>query len=107
MDLYIELQEKTELLDKAIDDLYVAGERYAANETAYRVRKAEIEYTLKSQGYAVSLISDICYRDETLADMLKNKILAESLVKVTQERINALKLRIKSIENQLTREYGR
>lgn len=107
MDLYVELQRKTEELDNAIDALFEAGEHYAMSETSYRVRKAEVEFTLKSQGYAVSLISDICYRDEELAGLLNEKILAESLVKVTQERINALKLRIKSIENQLTREYGR
>jgi hypothetical protein len=107
MDLYLEIQDKVKALDEAIEELESLAYRKAKSNQEYKVVKAQVSFTLKAQGYPVSLIADICYRDEELSDSLHEKDLAESLYEVCQEKINALKLNIRLLENQLAREYGR
>ena len=107
MDLYTELMEKTSELDIAIKEFRVSGRKYSECERAYRVAKAKASLTLKTQGYAVSLIGDIVYNNEEVANALFERDLSEVIYKSHQEEINSLKLQIRIIEGQLQREYGR
>ena len=107
MDLYIELQEKTEALDKAIDEMRVAGRKLAERERDYKVTLAKACLRLKTLNFAIGLIDKICYGEDDVADARFQRDIAETMYKATQEQINSLKLQIRIIESQLQREYGR
>ena len=106
-DLYIELQQKTEALDNAIADLRNYGIELAKKEKEYKITLAKTCLTMKSMNYAVGLIDKTCYGDEEVANARFQRDTAEVWYKACQEEINSLKLQIRLIENQLSREYGR
>lgn len=107
MDLFLELQEKQDELDKAIKDLREAGRNYAEADTAYRRMVAKETLRLKAKGMAVGLIEKVIFDDEQVLDALFQRDYTDTLVTASKEVVNALKLRIKTISEQLAREYGR
>ena len=107
MDLFLELQEKQDELDKAIKDLREAGRNYAEADTAYRRMVAKETLRLKAKGMAVGLIEKGIFDDEQVLDALFQRDYTDTLVTASKEVVNALKLRIKTISEQLAREYGR
>lgn len=107
MDLYTELQEKQDELNMAIKELRLAGQKSAKADTDYRVKVAQATLRLKAQGCAVGLIDKVIYDDDDVAEALFERNLSEVMYKASQEEVNALKLKIKTIDSQLTREYGR
>ena len=107
MDLWSELLEKQEELDKAIKDLREAGRNYAEADTAYRRMVAKETLRLKAKGMAVGLIEKVIFDDEQVLDALFQRDYTDTLVTASKEVVNALKLRIKTISEQLAREYGR
>lgn len=107
MDLWCELLEKQEELDKAIKDLREAGRNYAEADTAYRRMVAKETLRLKAKGMAVGLIEKVVFDDEQVLDALFQRDYTDTLVTASKEQINSLKLKIKTISEQLAREYGR
>lgn len=107
MDLYIDLQAKTEELDKAVKDLREFGKELAEKERDYKVTLAKACLILKAQNLAVGLIDKVCYGEDDVAEARFERDVAEVMYKACQEEINSLKLKIRLIENQLAREYGR
>ena len=107
MDLYLELQQKQEELDKAIKELRVAGQEYAEADATYRRLVAQEALRLKTMGMAVGLIDKVIYDNERVVEALFQRDLKDVLVTAAKESINALKVRIAIIREQLTREYGR
>ena len=107
MDLWSELLEKQEELDKAIKDLREAGRNYAEADTAYRRMVAKETLRLKAKGMAVGLIEKVVFDDEQVLDALFQRDYTDTLVTASKEQINSLKLKIKTISEQLAREYGR
>ena len=107
MDLFLELQEKQDELDKAIKDLREAGRNYAEADTTYRRMVAKETLRLKAKGMAVGLIEKVIFDDEQVLDALFQRDYTDTLVTASKEVVNALKLRIKTISEQLAREYGR
>ena len=107
MDLYLELEQKQDELTKAIKELRSAGSAYAEADTTYRRLVAQESLRLKAQGMAISLIDKAVFDSEQVADALFQKDITEVMIVACKEEINALKLRIKLISEQLAREYGR
>ena len=107
MDLFLELQQKQDELDKAIKDLREAGRSYAEADTVYRRMVAKETLRLKAKGMAVGLIEKVIFDDEQVLDALFQRDYTDTLVTASKEVVNALKLRIKTISEQLAREYGR
>ena len=107
MDLFIELQQKQEDLDKAIKELRKAGQEYAEADATYRRLVAQEALRLKTMGMAVGLIDKVIYDNEDVVKALFQRDLKDVLVTASKESINALKVRIAIIREQLAREYGR
>ena len=107
MDLFIELEQKQEELDKAIKELRKAGQEYAEADAAYRRLVAQEALRLKTMSMAVGLIDKVIYDNENVVEALFQRDLKDVLVTAAKESINALKVRIAIIREQLAREYGR
>lgn len=107
MDLLIELNEKRALLDKAIETLANNGYDLAAKERDYKIAINKKALELRAEDTPVTLINTIIYGYEDIAQLRFNRDTAQVKYNANNEYINTLKLQIKILENQLSREYGR
>ena len=105
LDLINELNNKSQYLDLQIKSLAINGKEYAKAYTEYRVALAKELVKLKDEGYAISLAGDIARGKPEIARLKFNEISKEALYRANLESINATKLQIKIIENQIEREW--
>jgi len=102
--LYIELQQKREELNLAIEKAKERGQEMALAEKEYRVALAKEILIKRSDKVPVTIISDICRGKENIAELKFNRDTAEILYKSANERIQATKLELRIIENQMEAE---
>src|SRR5699024_3046950 len=102
--LYIELQEKREELNKAIEKAKERGQKMALAEKEYRKGLAKEILIQRDKKVPVTIISDICRGKENIAELKFNRDTAEILYKSANERIQATKLELRIIENQMEAE---
>lgn len=105
MDLLQELQYKTKMLDTSIKQLRKTGSEYAKAYTDYRVALATELIKLKNEGYAITLAGDIARGKPEIAKLKFEEISKEAIYKANLESINAIKLEIKIIQEQISREW--
>lgn len=106
MDLYNTLNSLLEDLQTSVKSLRTTATEYAEAYKNYRVLLAKKLTQLKAEGMAITLASDIARGDEEIATAKMVEIKKEAIYKANMESINAIKLQIKVIENQITRELG-
>lgn len=106
MELQIELNDKLRDLDIAIKSLRRTGSDYAKAYTDYRVALAQELLKLKNEGYAITLAGDIARGKTEIAKLKFREISTEAIYKANQESINAIKLHIKVIQEQMNKEIG-
>lgn len=101
-----EINNKSQQLDIQIKTLAHNGSEYAKAYTSYRVALAKELVKLKDEGYAITLAGDIARGKPEIARLKFNEISKEAIYKANLESINATKLQIKILENQVEREWG-
>ena len=106
MELELKINKLSELLDKAIKELKNTGKDYAEAYTSYRIALAKELLKLKDEGMAITLAGDIARGKPEIARLKFNEISKEAIYKANLESINATKLRIKIIEEQIQRDYS-
>lgn len=106
MDLYNELNVKTQQLEASIKSLRVNGTEYAKAERDYKILLRQECLRLRDEGMAIGMIDKTCFGIPSVAEARFKRDVAESIYKANQEAINSIKLQLRLIENQLQREYG-
>lgn len=104
-DLYMELQGKVSMLDKALQQLGARGRTYAKSEQDYRIALAEKILIEREKGTPVTIISDICRGDRKIAGLKFDRDVAETVYKAAMEACNVYKIQVRVLENQIDREY--
>lgn len=104
-DLINEVKREMDTLSAACVELRKRGENKAKTEREYRVALAEKILTERTNGTPVTIISDICRGDRQIAKLKYERDIADTLYDTCIEGINATKLRLKIMENQIDREY--
>lgn len=105
-DLYNNLQSKIRDLEISVKMLRTTGREYAEAYTSYRVELAKELLRLKDDGMAVTLAYDIARGKPSIAKLKLEELTKEAIYKANQESINSLKLQIKIIESQISREWS-
>lgn len=105
-DLYQEMQQKIKELDVSVKSLRKTGTAYAEAEKAYKIELSKEALKLRDQGMAVTMIPLVIYGKEQIAQLRFQRDVAETIYNANQESINAIKLQIRIIENQISREVG-
>lgn len=103
-DLVNELQA---LQKKLADDIRLMakyGKEWAEKERDFKVAKAAEAMKLRDSGMSVSLIDKVL--DGNVSQSKFDRDFAEVMYKTAQENINATKLRIRTIDNQIGREWS-
>lgn len=106
MELYTELQSKTQQLDKSIKQLRTSGTEYARAEREYKVLLRQECLKLRDDGMAIGMIDKTCYGIPSVAEARFKRDVAEAVYKANLEAINSIKLQMRLIESQLQREWG-
>jgi len=102
-----EIRDCMARLDGELDDLRKAGCQYAKNEREYRIALRSLILTERAQNNTpVSIVGDVCRGREDIADMKCMRDCSEALYKAAQEAINVEKLRIRVLNDQLSREWA-
>lgn len=106
MDILQELNNKKNLLDKALSEYKGRGVEYANAYKNYRVAVAKELLRLRDDGMPVTIAYDIARGNEEVAELKRQEIITESLYKSCQEAINSYKLQMKILQEQYNKEYG-
>lgn len=105
-DLYNELARKTDELNVSIKKLRETGTAYAEAERDYKILLRQECLKLRDDGMAIGMIDKTCYGIPSVAEARFKRDVAETIWKANQEAINSIKLQIRVIESQLSREWG-
>ncbi len=105
-DLYEELQQKTKQLDASIRQLRKSGTEYAQAEHDYKILLRTECLRLKDEGMAIGMIDKTCYGIPSVAAARFKRDVAEVVYTANQEAIQATKLEMRLLENQIAREWG-
>lgn len=106
MDLWQQIEQKIKELDVSVKSLRKTGTEFATAERDYKQRLREEALKLKSEGMAVTLIDKVIYGIPEVAELRLKRDVCETVYQANQESINVLKLNIRIIEGQLSREWG-
>ena len=106
MDLFDEIQEQIKKLNISIKSLRKTGSDYAEAYTNYRIKLAEKLVELKEGGMPVTIAYDVARGQKDIAKEKYEEIVKEAIYKANQEAINAIKLEIRILEGQLSREWS-
>ena len=107
MDLYSELQAKTQQLDRSIYQLRISGTEYATAERDYKILLRQECLKLRDGGMAIGMIDKTCYGIFSVAEARFKRDVAEAVYKANLEAINSLKLQLRLLDAQISREWGR
>lgn len=100
-----EMNALSEKLTQAIRLLAKYGKEYAGAERDYKVKLAQESLSLKDNGMAVTLIDKVVY-GKAANERFKRDV-AEVMYKTAQENVNSIKLQIRILNDQISREWGR
>lgn len=106
LDLISELNQKTAQLNYSIKELRKNGTTYAEAEKAYKMLLRTEVLKLRDEGMAVGVIEKVCLGIPSVAEARFERDCAEAIYKANQEAINCLKLQMRLIENQISREWS-
>lgn len=105
-DLMLDLQAASARLDKAVRMLRKTGTEFAEAERDYKVLLRQEALKLRDSGTAVGLIDKTVYGVREVAEARFRRDVAEATYKANQESINVLKLQIRILDSQISREWS-
>ena len=106
MDLVNELQVKINQLEASLKELRKSGTNYAKAERDYKILLRQECLKLRDDGMAIGMIDKTCYGIPSVAEARFQRDVAQTIYQANQEAINTLKLQLRLIENQISREFG-
>lgn len=106
MNLYNELQDKTRQLEVSIKTLRQSGTSYAQAERDYKVLLRQECLKLRDEGMAIGMIDKTCYGIPSVAEARFKRDVAKTVYTANLEAINSIKLQMRLIEGQLSREWS-
>ena len=104
-DLYIELQGRVSMLDKALQQLGNRGRAWADAEQKYRVALSQRIAVEREKGTPVTIISDVCRGVPEIARLKFERDVADVVYKSAMEACSVYKIQVRVLENQIDREY--
>ena len=107
MDLFNDIQELTNRLNASIKQLAKYGKELAEAERDYKIALRQEALKLRAEkGMPVTLIQQVVYGVDEVANKRFKRDVAESMRDTSREYINTLKLQIRTLSEQLSREWN-
>lgn len=105
-DLYAERNAIIDQLVQETDTMRNSGCQLAHNESDYRKAVRIETLNERMEGTPVTIISDLVRGIEYVADLRDSMKCSEAMYKSSQEKINVLKLRLRIVEEDISREWS-
>ena len=105
-DLMEELRRQTNDLTQSVKLLRKNGTAYADAEKQYKILLRQECLKLRDEGMAIGMIDKTCYGIPSVAEARFKRDVAEAVYKANQEHINSVKLQLRLIESQISREWS-
>lgn len=107
MDLYEEITRLTRELDISVKQLRKSGTDLAEAEQKYKICLRQEALKLRAEkNMPVTLINQIIYGVPEVAKLRFDRDVKEAVYQANLEAINSTKLKLRILENQLSREWG-
>lgn len=107
MDLFLELQELQKRLNNSVKYLKQYGIELATAERDYKIALRQEALKLRTEkDMPVTLIQQVVYGVPEVAEKRYKRDIAEAMRDTALENINSIKLQIRIVEGQLSREYS-
>ena len=105
-DLYLQIEQKQKELDVSIKSLRRTGQAKAQAEMDYKILLATETLKLREQGMPVGIIDKVVYGLPNVAQKRFERDTAEVVYSANQDAINSIKLTIRILDAQLSREWS-
>lgn len=105
LDLIGAMQQKLSELEVSVKHLRKTGTAYAEAEKAYKMALNKKALEMRDEGQAVGMINLIIYGQPEIAELRLKRDIAEVVYKANQEAINAAKIHINVLREQIEREW--
>ena len=102
----LEIARKIDQLNRSVKELRNTGTAYAQAERDYKVALRTEALKLRDEGMAVTLIDKIVYGIPAVADKRFERDVAEAIYDANKEAINAIKLQIRILNEQIAQDWG-
>lgn len=106
MDLYEEIQKLMNELTASIKLLRKNGENLAEAERDYKITLCQEALRLREEGMAVTMINQVIYGMSKVAQKRFKRDVEQANYEANKEFINITKLKLRTLEAQLSREWG-
>ena len=90
----------------SLKELRVSGTTKAEKERDYKILLRQECLKLRAEGMAIGMITMTCYGIPEVAQARYERDIAETVYTANLEAINSLKLQMRLIEAQLSREWS-
>lgn len=105
LDLIGVVQQKLSELEVSVKHLRKTGTAFAEAERDYKIALNKKALQMRDDGQAVGMISLIIYGERDIAELRFKRDVAETVYKANQEAINAIKVHINVLREQIEREW--
>ena len=106
MDLLQQIEEMRAMLNTAITASRDRGIALAESERVYKVKLYQTALQMKDEGLPSTFINTFIYGITDIANLRFERDKAEVMYESAKDYINAVKLQLRILENQLEREWG-
>ena len=103
--LWIRIEECMRLLDVALREAKTRGNLMVERECEYYTAKSKECFSLLEAGHANTFIQQVIKGRPSVAEAMQRFHAAEVEYKNANEAINAMKAKLRVLENELEREY--
>jgi hypothetical protein len=100
------LEKLNKDLTQSVRLLRKNGEAFAKAERDYKVRLRQEALKLRAGDMPVTLIQQIVYGIEEVAELRYKRDIAQTTYEANKEAINVFKLQIRCLESQIQREWN-
>lgn len=105
-ELYQELANKTKQLEVSIRSLRHNGTERAKAERDYKILLRQECLKLRDEGMAIGMIDKTCYGIPSVAEARFKRDIADTIYDANKEAIQSIKLQMRLLEAQISREWG-
>ena len=105
-DLTVQIMDLSRRLEMCLGEFGRWGKDKAKAEYDYRVSQSQEMLKMREQGVPVTILSDIVKGNATVAKKRLNRDIADTMYEAAKENINAIKLQIRVLQDQISREWN-
>lgn len=104
--LWVRIEECMRLLDVALKEAKMRGKSMVEAEARYYTAKAQESFRLLEAGYANTYIQTVIKGRQGVSEAMSEYHEAEVLYRNANEAINAMKAKLRVLENEQEREWS-